>query len=162
MARKKRRRFAEGGELTEDEIVVRGRKSGPEFIEASQFDLSRLGGLGAGSFGGSMDMGGPTGGGQRITQTPMPVMPRSGMRVAPAIVRSQRSELADIMGDKAPRGYGLKFSRDFAKGGKADGEPTGGKKRSKAKRYATGGKVSSASKRADGCATKGKTKGRMV
>lgn len=49
-----------------------------------------------------------------------------------------------------------------AKGGNVDGEPTGGKKRSKAKRYATGGKVSSASKRADGCATKGKTKGRFV
>jgi len=30
------------------------------------------------------------------------------------------------------------------------------------KSYAKGGKVSSASKRADGCATKGKTKGRMV
>jgi hypothetical protein len=30
------------------------------------------------------------------------------------------------------------------------------------KGYAKGGKVSSASKRADGCATKGKTKGRMV
>jgi hypothetical protein len=49
-----------------------------------------------------------------------------------------------------------------AKGGKADGEPTGGKKVSKAKRYATGGKVSSASKRADGCATKGKTRGKIV
>jgi len=29
-------------------------------------------------------------------------------------------------------------------------------------KYAKGGKVSSASKRADGCATKGKTKGRFV
>ncbi len=34
--------------------------------------------------------------------------------------------------------------------------------RAKAKKYAKGGKVSSASKRADGCATKGKTKGRFV
>jgi len=32
----------------------------------------------------------------------------------------------------------------------------------KGKKMAKGGKVSSASKRADGCATKGKTKGRMV
>lgn len=31
-----------------------------------------------------------------------------------------------------------------------------------AKKYAQGGSVSSASKRADGCATKGKTKGRIV
>jgi hypothetical protein len=39
----------------------------------------------------------------------------------------------------------------FKKGGKV-----------KAKKMASGGKVSSASKRADGCATKGKTKGRMI
>jgi len=32
----------------------------------------------------------------------------------------------------------------------------------KAMGYANGGKVSSASKRADGCATKGKTKGTMI
>ena len=32
----------------------------------------------------------------------------------------------------------------------------------KAKKMASGGKVSSASKRADGCATKGKTRGRMI
>jgi hypothetical protein len=43
------------------------------------------------------------------------------------------------------RGYNMK------KGGKV-----------KAKKMASGGKVSSASKRADGCATKGKTKGRMI
>jgi hypothetical protein len=39
-------------------------------------------------------------------------------------------------------------------------EPTGGMTGYKG--YAKGGKVSSASKRADGCAVKGKTKGRMV
>ena len=32
----------------------------------------------------------------------------------------------------------------------------------KSKKYAKGGSVSSASKRADGCATKGKTKGRII
>jgi hypothetical protein len=36
------------------------------------------------------------------------------------------------------------------------------KKGGKVKKLASGGKVSSASKRADGCATKGKTKGRMI
>ena len=41
-----------------------------------------------------------------------------------------------------------------------DGMKRGGK--AKAKKYAKGGKVSTASKRADGCATKGKTKGRFV
>ena len=51
-------------------------------------------------------------------------------------------------------------STDRAKGGKIESEPTGGKSRNKAKRYSKGG--STASKRADGCATKGKTKGRFV
>ena len=36
------------------------------------------------------------------------------------------------------------------------------KKGGKVKKMAKGGSVSSASKRADGCATKGKTKGRMI
>lgn len=38
----------------------------------------------------------------------------------------------------------------------------GYKKGGKVKKMASGGKVSSASKRADGCATKGKTKGRVL
>jgi archaeosine-15-forming tRNA-guanine transglycosylase len=38
----------------------------------------------------------------------------------------------------------------------------GYKKGGKIKKMASGGKVSSASKRADGCATKGKTKGKML
>ena len=36
------------------------------------------------------------------------------------------------------------------------------KKGGAVKKYAKGGSVSSASKRADGCATKGKTKGRII
>ena len=38
----------------------------------------------------------------------------------------------------------------------------GGKVKAKCGCMSSGGKVSSASKRADGCATKGKTKGRMI
>jgi hypothetical protein len=45
---------------------------------------------------------------------------------------------------------------------KEDTDPGGYKKGGKVKKMASGGKVSSASKRADGCATKGKTKGRML
>lgn len=47
-------------------------------------------------------------------------------------------------------GYGVSVGGNFAKGGKV---------KAKTKKMAKGG---SASKRADGCATKGKTKGRMV
>jgi len=46
-----------------------------------------------------------------------------------------------------------------AKGGPVKAKP---KAKPKAKMYAKGGSVSSASKRADGCATKGKTRGKFV
>jgi hypothetical protein len=46
---------------------------------------------------------------------------------------------------------------------RASGTAVEGKKKGgKVKKLASGGKVSSASKRADGCITKGKTKGKMV
>lgn len=51
-------------------------------------------------------------------------------------------------------GAGIRFNTTFKKGGKV--------KKAAPKKLAKGGKVSSASKRADGCATKGKTKGRFV
>jgi hypothetical protein len=65
-------------------------------------------------------------------------------------------------------------ARDFVKHGKAAFGPSGGGggggggggmpklNRDITKNMKKGGKVSSASSRADGCATKGKTKGRMV
>jgi hypothetical protein len=45
---------------------------------------------------------------------------------------------------------------------RAKGGPVKAKAKTKAKKYAKGGSVSSASKRADGCASKGKTKGKFV
>jgi hypothetical protein len=60
-----------------------------------------------------------------------------------------RGDVDAMMGRAAPRN--LDAGEGMKRGGKA-----------KAKKYAKGGKVSSASKRADGCATKGKTKGRFV
>lgn len=45
---------------------------------------------------------------------------------------------------------------------KTDVEEEKARAKIKAMGYASGGKVSSASKRADGCATKGKTKGTMI
>jgi len=49
-----------------------------------------------------------------------------------------------------------------AASGKKDEDEMGMKRGGKVKKYAKGGSVSSASKRADGCAIKGKTRGRMV
>jgi hypothetical protein len=45
---------------------------------------------------------------------------------------------------------------------KPAGMKKGGVVKKKTKKMASGGKVSSASKRADGCAIKGKTRGKMV
>jgi len=59
---------------------------------------------------------------------------------------------ANAMRESVPeeaRNYELAVDSGYKKGGKV-------------KKYAKGGSVGSASKRADGCATKGKTKGRMV
>lgn len=60
--------------------------------------------------------------------------------------------------DYKPTRGGSKLSGTLARKKAADEAA----KKSEAKKYAKGGKVSSASKRADGCATKGKTKGRFV
>ena len=150
MARKKMRKFAEGG--TSDEIVVVGGKRPSAMEELSTFNLSRIGGsggLGGGLGSGMASMGGGSGS-QRLTNlgsAPMPA--RAAMAVTPAVIRQQASALGNLMGDKGAKGYGAKGSFRFKDGGKA-----------KTKKMAKGG--STASKRADGCATKGKTKGRFV
>jgi hypothetical protein len=51
--------------------------------------------------------------------------------------------------DPAAREYELAVDSGYKKGGKV-------------KKYAMGGSVGSASKRADGCAVKGKTRGKMI
>lgn len=62
----------------------------------------------------------------------------------------RKGGMPDLTGDgKVTRADVLKGRGVFKHGGKV-------------KKYAAGGSVSSASKRADGCATKGKTKGRFV
>ena len=69
-------------------------------------------------------------------------------RVKPKPFR--KGGMPDLTGDgKVTRADVLKGRGVFKRGGKV-------------KKYAAGGSVSSASKRADGCATKGKTKGRFV
>ena len=68
-----------------------------------------------------------------------------------------------ILARGAPRGGGGfgGFGVNIG-GGRASPDWSGGPMVRFRKSFAKGGKVSSASKRADGCATKGKTKGRMV
>ena len=59
------------------------------------------------------------------------------------------------------RGALLKGAKE-GMGGKELEKAMNKKKGGAVKKYAKGGSVSSASKRADGCATKGKTKGRII
>lgn len=61
-----------------------------------------------------------------------------GLQLRPVIMRQPSSDLGRISGTTAPKGVGVTGTMRFKKGG------------------------STASKRADGCATKGKTKGRFV
>ena len=158
MARKKTRKFAGGGELeATDEIVVKGKRGPSMMEELSNFNLSRIGGgVGMGGGLGTGMVGGDGGMGQRLTPMgapPMP-MPSARMAIAPAVVRQQATGLGSLMGDKGAKGYGARGSFRFKDGGKVKAKPV--------KKMAKGGSVSSASKRADGCATKGKTKGRLV
>jgi hypothetical protein len=86
-------------------------------------------------------------GGRSSTPSSLPVPASSrGPVISPAVIRQPSSTLGQLSGTTAPKGYGVSLKGRFKKGGKV-------------KKMAAGG---SASKRADGCATKGKTKGRFV
>ena len=147
MARKKMRKFAGG-----DEIVVQGKRP---MQEISTFDLARIGGnggMGGGLGSGMAGMGGGASS-QRLAELTAPAGPtRATPAVMPAVVRQPQTTLGNLAGARAPKGYGASFRMGFAEGGKAKAKPV--------KKMAKGG--STASKRADGCATKGKTKGRFV
>ena len=146
----KKRKFNDGGQFDGPEIVAKGRVN----IDPT-FNLSRLGREG----GAGGDMGGGLGGGmgggapsQRMMPLGKPPMPeQSRMAMTPAVLRQQPSPVGKLAGDRGATGYGGSFRMGFAEGGKAKAKPV--------KKMAKGGSVS---KRADGCCSKGKTKGKMV
>ena len=149
MARKRVKRYDDGGE-----IVVTGNRREAE-VDMSTLDRLMRGTGGGSAYGGGFAPGEGSGSGggrsnQRLPNLAYNVPKGDRLALVPTIVRAPSSELAAIMGDKAPRGYGAKFSTTFKKGGAA---------KKPVKKMAHGG---SASKRADGCCTKGKTKGRRV
>lgn len=118
------------------DIVVTGRKS-----PMNSFDLARMsgssgllgGGMGGVSSGGGGGYGGSNAG---QTRTQLPVGKTAGY-VGPTI-RGDNYKVSAGLGPRGAIGIGGKIG------------------------FKKGGKVSTASKRADGCATKGKTKGRFV
>jgi len=82
---------------------------------------------------------------------PMPSRPMPARPAGPSPDQMQQMAMA--------RRQAMGAGPNRAKGGPVKAKS---KTKPKAKMYAKGGSVSSASKRADGCATKGKTRGKFV
>lgn len=157
---KRKKRYADGGGVDE-EIVVTGKR--PQNFDLERLSLAR-------AMGSSMPSGGRGGGGM-----PTPTSTSRGGASQPANnVRFGKVDTVagpvygaeyqgknfnvgaglgrGLIGRQGAPMFGANASFEFAKGGKVKNKPV--------KKMAKGG--STASKRADGCATKGKTKGRFV
>jgi hypothetical protein len=175
MARMKKRRYAGGGGVEAEEIVVQGKR--PSTVaELSNFDINRVGGGGDSSGDPSARL---VGGGApapkdsvRFGKTNSPVGKVYGPRYSGEgfNISGGYNPLSKVAGGRyeeegfsAGLGYdprrnyvGGDVSFSFKKGGKVTAK--GGKAKAKSGTV----KTSSASKRADGIATKGKTKGKFV
>jgi len=75
---------------------------------------------------------------------------------------SKAAREADAEMKREARGVSKPSNFDAMEEAKQDARDAAARKKISDMGYAKGGKVSSASKRADGCATKGKTKGTMI
>jgi hypothetical protein len=138
-----KKRYADGGGVDE-ELVVEGMRP-QNFNLASLNRGSSSGGMGPMMPGGGGGMAGPAmGSAPAPARAPMPIARTAGY-LGPTI-RGEGGERVSLgVGRRGAIGAGAAIP--FKKGGKV-------------KKMAKGG--STASKRADGCATKGKTKGRFV
>ena len=158
-----KKRYADGGGVDE-ELVVEG-------MRPQNFNLASLArGSASGGMGPSMPGGGGGGGG---LPAPAPAVRGSASQPAHSMRFGKIGTVAGpvygaeyqgknfnvgaglgrgLMGRQGAPMFGANANFEFAKGGKVKKKPV--------KKMAKGG--STASKRADGCATKGKTKGRFV
>ena len=90
-----------------------------------------------------------------------PVADRTKLKeTTPEVEEPKRRTSNDAIGDLVKRLGSGRVGTTPSSFSKPD--PIGAKKGGYVKKMAKGGSVSSASRRADGCATKGKTKGRMI
>ena len=146
---KKTKRYDNGGEI----VVSGNRPTGPANLGSlGSYSLNPAINTSVQRVGSSSSSGGRGGSalGQRLAPLAQPgSMSATGPRFAPAVVTQPQSALGNLVGAHTPTAYGVSGRFNFKEGGKV-----------KAKKLAKGG--STASKRADGCATKGKTKGRFV
>ena len=139
---KRKKRYADGGGVDE-ELVVEG-------MRPQNFNLASLTrGPASGGMGPSM----PGGGGGM--PAPPPAARMAASRQAPPIARTAGYLGPTFGGDEGRVSLGV-----GRRGAIGAGAAIPFKKGGKVKKMAKGG--STASKRADGCATKGKTKGRFV
>jgi len=159
---KRKKRYADGGGVDE-EIVVTGKR--PQNFDLERLSLARAMGGGSGSSGGGRGGGGmptPTstsrGGASQPANTVR--FGKVGTVAGPVYGAEYQGKNFNVgaglgrglMGRQGAPMFGANADFEFAKGGKVKNKPV--------KKMAKGG--STASKRADGCATKGKTKGRFV
>jgi len=138
---KRKSRYADGGGVNE-ELIVEGMRP-QNFNLASLARGPSSGGMGPSMPGGGGGMAGPAMG-SAPARAPMPIARTAGY-LGPTIRGEDGSRVSLGVGRRGAIGAGAAIP--FKKGGKV-------------KKMAKGG--STASKRADGCATKGKTKGRFV
>ena len=136
-----KKRYADGGGVDE-ELVVEGMRP-QNFNLASLARGSASGGMGPSMPGGGGGMPAPAMG-SAPARAPMPIGRTAGY-LGPTIRGEDGSRVSLGVGRRGAIGAGAAIP--FKKGGKV-------------KKMAKGG--STASKRADGCAVKGKTKGRFV
>jgi hypothetical protein len=151
MARKRVKRYDDGGE-----IVVTGQRENQVDMDTLDRLMRSRGGSGVGGGGGGVPS-------QRFTSTTMPVS-KNNVRFGKIGTAAGPVYGAEYGGENFSIGAGLGKGLAGKQGAPMFGA-TGSlrfKKGGKVKKMAKGGSVSSASKRADGCATKGKTKGRFV
>jgi hypothetical protein len=107
-----------------------------------------------------MLQGSPVGGATRQVMQPqaVPMQIAAQMPTAQTNATQAAPSFANQLGGLGTTGLGLQQLM----ANKPAGMKKGGVVKKKTKKMASGGKVSSASKRADGCAIKGKTRGKMV
>jgi hypothetical protein len=155
-----KKRYADGGGVDE-ELIVEGMRP-QNFNLASLARGSASGGMGPMMPGGGGGMPALTSTSRRGASQPANSMRfgKVGTAAGPVYGVEYQGENFNVgaglgrglLGRKGAPMFGANASFEFAKGGKVKKKPV--------KKMAKGG--STASKRADGCATKGKTKGRFV
>ena len=121
----------------------------------NEYDEGRGGGLRK-----AAEIGAFTAGGAGLMAGPVKLASLTGQKELER--RDAKKREADAEMKRETRGVQKPANFDAIEEARQDAKDAAARKKISEMGYASGGKVSSASKRADGCCTKGKTKGTMV